>query len=326
MKTSRWWMWGGCWLGLVGSCQSPKQVDTAGFQPNDPALLQRSVKKLTDVIVYDIFSPPVASRIYAYTSLAAYEAIRFDQPRQYASVTARLNGFDSVPQPQKGKPYSFPLAGLKAFMTVAQKITFSVDTLKTFEKGWLEKYAAVLDQDTYDRSVAFGEAVGKTVLARAARDNYKQTRGFARYSTVPEEGKWQPTQPDYADAIEPYWHAIQPLAMDSARQCEAPLPIAFSLKKSSPYYQELTRVYEIGKNMTDEQKEIARFWDDNAFVSHHTGHATFATKKMTPGGHWMAIATLAARQTKADLPKTAQTYALTAAALFDGFISCWEEK
>ncbi|MBC7921138.1 MAG: vanadium-dependent haloperoxidase, partial [Ferruginibacter sp.] len=28
----------------------------------------------------------------------------------------------------------------------------------------------------------------------------------------------------------------------------------------------------------------------------------------------------------ADLPKTAQTYALTAAALFDGFISCWEEK
>ena len=40
----------------------------------------------------------------------------------------------------------------------------------------------------------------------------------------------------------------------------------------------------------------------------------------------MAIASLAARQTNADIIKSAQTYALTATALFDGFISCWEEK
>jgi hypothetical protein len=100
----------------------------------------------------------------------------------------------------------------------------------------------------------------------------------------------------------------------------------YSVKTDSRFYQEFKLVYETGKNLTEEQKEIARFWDDNPFVSHHTGHATFATKKMTPGGHWMAIASLAARQTNADLLKSAQTYALTSVALFDGFISCWEEK
>jgi len=43
---------------------------------NDPELFQASMKRLTDVIVHDIFSPPVASRIYAYPSVAAYEAVR----------------------------------------------------------------------------------------------------------------------------------------------------------------------------------------------------------------------------------------------------------
>ena len=36
--------------------------------------LHRSVKQVTDVIVHDIFSPPVAARIYTYMSVAGYEA------------------------------------------------------------------------------------------------------------------------------------------------------------------------------------------------------------------------------------------------------------
>ncbi|QHT68360.1 vanadium-dependent haloperoxidase [Rhodocytophaga rosea] len=311
------------------ACQSQKEESRATavlFKKNDPALLQNSVKKLTDVIVYDIFTPPVASRIYAYTSLAAYEAIRLNKPEQYPSLTANMNGFDPMPQPDKGKNYDFTLAGIKAFMTVGQKITFSVDTLKKFEAGLLEQYAAVLDADTYKRSLELGEAIGKAVLARGTKDNYKETRGFARYTVVKGEDKWQPTAPDYADAIEPYWHTILPLALDSARQCIPPPPTTYSIDKKSDFYKEFMEVYETGKNLTEEQIEIARFWDDNPFVSHHTGHATFATKKMTPGGHWMAIATLTSRQAKADVEKTAQTYALTATSLFDGFISCWEEK
>ena len=39
---------------------------------NDPELFHKAMQNLTDVIVYDIFSPPVASRIYVYPSIAAY--------------------------------------------------------------------------------------------------------------------------------------------------------------------------------------------------------------------------------------------------------------
>ncbi|MDO1448710.1 vanadium-dependent haloperoxidase [Rhodocytophaga aerolata] len=314
------------WTCLLASCTTEEKREASTFKPDNPDVLHATVKKLTDVIVYDIFSPPVASRIYAYSSLAAYEAIRFQDPKQYPSFATKLNGFSSIPQPESGKTYDYTLAGIKALMTVAQKVTFSVDTLKIFEQNLMENYEHVLNKEVYDRSVLFGEEVGKAILARSTQDNYKQTRGFARYTVTESEGKWRPTPPDYMDATEPYWNTIMPLALDSAAHCRPPKPLEYKTDAQSPFYQEFKLVYDIGKNITEEQREIARFWDDNPFVSHHTGHATFATKKMTPGGHWMAIASLAARQTNADVIKSAQTYALTATALFDGFISCWEEK
>ena len=35
----------------------------------------------SNIIVYDIFSPPVASRIYVYPSIAAYEVLINDYPK-----------------------------------------------------------------------------------------------------------------------------------------------------------------------------------------------------------------------------------------------------
>src|SRR5690349_6011462 len=70
----------------------------------DANLLHRNVNQLTQVIIYDVFSPPVSSRIYAYTSLAAYEAMRFENPDK-PSLVERMQGFSKMPQPEKGKGY-----------------------------------------------------------------------------------------------------------------------------------------------------------------------------------------------------------------------------
>ncbi|MEM1122303.1 MAG: phosphatidic acid phosphatase, partial [Bacteroidota bacterium] len=66
--------------------------------------LHRSMKKLTDVIVHDIFSPPQASRIYAYASLAAYQAA---QPgfSEYKSLDGQLKQYVATPKPEEGKEY-----------------------------------------------------------------------------------------------------------------------------------------------------------------------------------------------------------------------------
>jgi len=299
-------------------------LDAAQLQ--DPEVMHASVKQLTDVIVYDIFSPPVAARIYAYSCLAMYEAARFNTP-QYPSLAAQMREFPPMPQPERNKQYNFLLAGARAFQVVAQKVTFSIDSLKLFEQQLYARFkAAGLNDTVYNNSIAFGEAVAAKVLARAAKDNYKESRGYPRYTVTREKGTWQPTPPDYMDAIEPYWNSIHPMVMDTCNQFQPPAANKYDISTGSRFYTEMIEVYNTGRELSPEQRAIASFWDCNPYVMHHTGHAMFATKKITPGGHWMGIVAIASRQSKAGYVRTAQAYALTAVTLLDAFISCWDEK
>jgi membrane-associated phospholipid phosphatase len=52
----------------------------------------------------------------------------------------------------------------------------------------------------------------------------------------------------------------------------------------------------------------------------------FQDKKMTPGGHWMAITRKACRDKRFDMVASAKAYVYIAIGLYDAFISCWYEK
>ena len=281
---------------------------------------------LTQIIIYDVFTPPVASRIYVYSSLASYEAIKYSKEGT-PSIAEKLKGFGKMPQPEKGKNYNYTLAATKAFFTVVRNVkVFSVDSLKNYEESVYNSFKESLDDSTYERSVALGDTIGKVILARAKTDGYLESRGKPKHLGSEEPGKWRPTPPDYLDGVEWCWNTMKPMVMDSASQFMPPRPPAFSSDTNSIFYKNTLEVYNIGKNLTEEQKTIARYWDDNPFVIEHSGHLMFGTKKITPGGHWMGIAAIAARQSKADPLQIAKGYAMTAIALYDGFISCWDEK
>jgi hypothetical protein len=295
-------------------------------QISDAEILHNNQDKLTQVIIYDVFTPPVASRLYVYASLASYEAIRFKK-EGFPSITARLKGFDPMPAPESGEQYNFTLAASKAFFTVVRNVkVFSVDSLTHYEQSVYKRFRANMDDATYKRSIAFGDSVGNAVLRRAYMDGYLQSRGKEKYLGSNEQGKWRPTPPDYLDGIEWCWNTMQPMIMDSASQFKPSRPPQFNMDTNSLYYKELLSVYKINKNLTDEQVEIARYWDDNPFVVQHTGHMMFGNKKITPGGHWMGICAIASRMTNADAVKTAKAYVYTSIALYDAFISSWDEK
>ena len=292
---------------------------------NAVELLHDNEKKLTDVIIYDVFTPPVASRIYAYTSLAAHEAIRHLNPGE-PSIVAKLKGFSAMPEPEKGVEYDFTLAAFHAFFKVAGNVIFSKDTLKLYEEPMFAMFRERVSEEVYQRSVAFGDSVGTRVADRLKKDNYKETRGMPKNLGSLAAGKWRPTSPDYIDGVEPYWMKIKAMALDSSSQFDPGPPPSFSTDTTGVVYKMNKEVCDIGKNLTKEQKDIAYFWDDNPFVFHHAGHMAFNTKKQTPGGHWMGITAIACRKTNADAVKTARAYALVAIGLLDGFISCWDTK
>ena len=88
-----------------------------------PDFLHRSVKQVTDVIVHDIFSPPVAARIYTYMSVAGYEAaIHHDE--RYVTLAGQLTGLEPVPPPQEGVEYCYQLASVQAMLKVGRTLVF----------------------------------------------------------------------------------------------------------------------------------------------------------------------------------------------------------
>lgn len=314
-------------LVLTLSTYSCREVSSEQYnqRASDPMLLHNTSRQLTDVIVYDIFKPPVASRIYAYSFLAAYEALQL-QSDEHASLAGKLNGFNAVPEPEKDKEYCLPLASISAFTMVGEALTFSGDLWETYEKDLHQQYKAMgIPKDVYDRSVAYGEQVAQHILDYAATDNYKTTRGF-RHTLSHEPGSWEPTPPTYAEGCEPQWSVIRTFVLDSAGQFTPEAPIAYDLDENSDFYKLTTEVYAYGKEMTEEQKEIAYFWDDNAFVTNLVGHATFTEKKMTPPGHWIEITRTVAQDQQLDMMQSLEAYTLSSIALFDAFVSCWDVK
>jgi len=205
---------------------------------------------------------------------------------------------------------------------VGKTLIFSEDKMEDFQQKQAMQIKAIgVPRRVRKASLAYAKKVSAHILNWVNGDMYNQTRTFPRYTIQEEDHFWKPTPPDYMDGIEPHWKKIRTLVLDSANQYQPKAPLSFDLSMGSPFQKQLQQVYDISKVLTDEQVEIAKFWDCNPYVSHHRGHAMFATKKITPGGHWIGITAIATRKAQSDFAETINAYAHVSIALFDAFIS-----
>lgn len=295
-------------------------------QLSDPELFQAAMQNLTDIVVYDIFSPPVASRVYLYPSVAAYEIMAYFNSDNFNSLKGQVKELRNIPIPEN--PNIDPnLAAIFSFNQVGKALIFSEKKMEIFETNFDNKlkYFGV-PIGVINASKEYADKVSKSILDWASKDMYSQTRTFPKYSILEGDRFWKPTPPDYMDGIEPHWPKIRTMVLDSSNQFPPKDPIPFDLKKGSPFHKQLMEVYQVTNSLTEEQTNIAKFWDCNPYVSHHKGHAMFATKKITPGGHWIGITAIATRKAKSSFEDTINAYVNVSIALFDAFISCWDEK
>jgi hypothetical protein len=101
--------------------------------------------------------------------------------------------------------------------------------------------------------------------------------------------------------------------MKSSDECETPSAVAFSTTPGSPFYNQALEVVTVSQNLTQEQKNIARWWADGGGTT-------------TPPGHWLAIENQLVGKLNLSLGKAAEMYVLVNMALADAFISCWDAK
>ncbi len=310
---------------ILISCK--KETQDIVITPND---YHKAVDKITSIMVHDIFSPPVASRIYTYPNIAAYEVICQGND-DYNTLVGQVKDLKPIPKPNSEEKINFKLAALAAYYNVGKALISSEDRVITYRDSLYNSWKG-LDEKTFEASKNYGLLVAQHIKDWMATDNYRETRTMPKYSVYTEDpSRWQPTPPDYMDGIEPHWGKIRPFVIDSASQFRPKKHPEFSLEKGTVFYNELIEVYTIGKKIEQdgddsEEIEIAQFWDCNPYVSTHKGHLMFATKKITPGAHWIGICKIASKKVNADFDKTVYAYTKTSIAISDAFINCWDEK
>lgn len=314
-----------CLVAGFSACNLKKDFEQVFKDPN---LYCNAVHELNTVVMGNNFGPIVASRNYLYASVAGYEVIAGGNPKEYSSLAGQLHGLKSVPKPESGKKINYEFAALLAFCKLGESVTFPegsmkyyVDSLKNMAKDH------GMPEEEMNNSIAYADTVASAIMEWSKHDNYAQTRGAPEYSVNDSPGRWVPTPPAYAPAMEPHWSSIRSMVIDSVSQFMPPPPYKFDLtNKRSPYYLEVKKIQEVVDSLTSEQVHIADFWDDNPFKLNVSGHLMFGTKKFSPGGHWMSVAGIAAMKSGADFNTTVTGFAKTAIALFDAFIQCWNFK
>lgn len=298
-----------------------------------------AVDTITGIMVHDIFSPPVASRIYVYPNIAAYE-IMAQNSTKFQSLQGQLKGLDSIPTLDGRSGVNQKLAALIAHMEVSKQLIFSEDALEKYRDSLYQKWSDE-NQKEFDASKEYALKVADRIKVWMGKDNYKQTRTFPKFSVHADQPqRWQPTPPAYMDAIEPHWGEIRTLVMDSASQFKPVAPYPFSIDKNSSFYKEAKETYDTGNMISEkliavekakselipEESAIATFWDCNPYATVTQGHMMFAKKKNTPDAHWINITKIALKKSNADFETAVFTNTKTSIGIFESFISCWDGK
>ena len=306
------------------SCKKDEKIDVS---PED---YHAAVENVSQIMLHDIFSPPVASRIYVYPNIAAYEVMAQNNT-SYNSLQNQIRHLDSIPKLDPKIGVNQKVAALVAHMEVSKALVFSEITVEKFRDSLYKKWSD-RNEEEFEVSKDYGLKVAERIKKWMAKDNYKQTRTFPKYTIrASEKGRWQPTPPAYMDGVEPHWNKIRTLVLDSAAQFKPAPAIPFSLDKKSAFFKEVKEVYDVNLDMTKKgdncnEVQIAQFWDCNPYATVTQGHMMFAKKKISPGGHWMAITRIACLKSKSNFEKTVFVYTKISIGLFECFISCWDEK
>ena len=279
---------------------------------------------LSEAIIYDGFSPPVASRIYAYCNIAANEALCVSA-NQNGSVIQKLNGFEKNNYKYENE-LNDTIVLITAFCEVAKKLVYRGYLIDSIQTELMQRFSGNLANETILNSTVAGKDIFTQINKRIATDNYGKTRNMPKFVPSGKEGSWKPTAPMYADGLEPYWGTIMPFFLDSASQFQVDAGEKFSIEKTSAFYKQNLEVYELVNKNSQENLDVALFWDCNPLRTNVTGHLSFKTRQLNPGGHWLEIANDVCKVEKKDLFTSSFICAMVSIAVADGFIVCWKEK
>src|SRR5579863_3689693 len=268
--------------------QASALADNAPGRPAPEAVLDARYRLVLDLVRHTAtYSPPVASRAFAYLGVIEYEATASGR-KDMTTLVGQLRDLKSLPKREPGASYDEALV-LDTALSYATRRFFDNTgptgqrAMKAMDAKFTPTVVAGLPADVVERSQAFGRALTAAVSEWADGDGRNEipNMGFPlEYKLKDGPEHWRPTSTiaQQQTPLLPDWGDTRTFATPTGATCDLPPPVTFSTDKTSDFYKEAQEVDETVAHLTPEQIEIARFWSDDPMLS------------TTPPGHWIQIA------------------------------------
>lgn len=256
-------------------------------------------EQVLDSIRAERTNPPRATRFLAMTHTAIFDAV---------------NGIAQQYEPYLVPPAAPDGASMEAAAAAAAHRVLSAAypaRQEIFDAALADSLAAVADGPSKSDGMEWGIACADVILAARSEDGSDEIRTVA----FPEGSNWWiRTPPGFAPALLPNWPYVQPWTMHSGDQFRAPAPPPSTSPEYTRAFREVRRLGRYDSTFrTEDQSEIAQFWDDGAGTD-------------TPPGHWQEIAQTLSDAQGNGLVENARLFALLGLTVADAAIVAWDTK
>lgn len=273
-------------------------------------------------------SPTFISRSLGYMGLVMYECV-VNGSQKYRSIASELNGLGPLSKHDKNLTYDWETvlnAGqssmLKQLWQPLKQVNgnFTYSKVDSLEMAILKQRRAIVrDSSVIERSIKYGQTIANEIFSWSISDGGHE-RNFMnfdlKYQFPSGPNFWTPPlggQSSILLPLHPNWGKNRNFLKVNSN---LPIPkmLAYSTDSTSAYFKQFKEVYDIQRNLTQQQKEIANWWGDDPSYS------------TSPPGHTYNLAIILNENKHTDLVKSAMTFARVGMACADAFINCWRIK
>jgi len=275
------------------------------------------------------YRPGPVPHALGYLGFAAYEAVAPGMP-QYNSMANLYSGL-SIPKFDEDKEYYWPAVINEVYAYLMKRFFFHMENEYAQEFAKIEQtrirlhneYAAKTTPEILERSEARGVEVARAVYEWERSDEAAHNAFLnpqPPYNAPQGPGYWEPTIPDFVQALFPFWGQVRTFALPEEEQLARP-PIPYSENPQSLFFSQAFETYSTVKNIKDggpgafEQRWLGEFWSDDILG------LTFS-----PPARLIAVANQVVEAEKMNLEEAAECYAKMGMALNDVSVAIWQSK
>lgn len=261
-------------------------------------------------------NPPLSSRNYGYVHVAMYDAVvaAYHWKEKYGQEAPEgvetLVDAGAVPSyPSEHAAIAGAASKVLAHLYPSQPALRLEEMAE--EAAESRVAAGVNTRSDVEAGLALGRAVADAVIERARTDGAERKWDGKRPAGIGNGPQfWEPPPGTVANPTEPLAGTWKTWVLTSGDQLRPPPPPAFGTPEFRAAAEE---VVEVKRNLTEEQKRIAKFWEG-------------AQGTPLPAGILNELVLDDVRGKKLSVPEAARVFALVNIAMHDGGISVWDAK